>query len=341
MSKSIKQYKDAMDNIRISDSFLKRTENLLKELPENETVTVTGRKQHGIKHITLAAGIGAAACIALVATMSPAAVRDDISTDTDYTEAVTVTEVTAANETVYIEIESDRQIIIPAADAELLEKEPADEAVTTVSVQITTAAEKTETHLQKTEPPVTAVQSTAAAEESVEAVSASADEPQIRRLYDIDYSNAEVEVVAYINSSEAFFVSTGSDAGEDVPDSDEEGAAYGSKTTDLAILDDRAAENLITRIADIVYASSQSDGGADCPVVFSVSVNDAFTGRKAYSITLNENHTVNITLFNERDSITKSYFLSAEDFTAVEKELFLCFGTEAEYRDYLGLTSGK
>ena len=42
MSKNINQYKSAMDNIRMSESFAKRTETLLKEIPENKEAVPVG-----------------------------------------------------------------------------------------------------------------------------------------------------------------------------------------------------------------------------------------------------------------------------------------------------------
>ncbi|MBQ5320125.1 MAG: hypothetical protein J6K17_13620 [Oscillospiraceae bacterium] len=59
MSKSIKDYKDAMDSVKISDSFYKRTEVLLTESSEMEVVKNTPSR---IKLITHSA-IAAAACL--------------------------------------------------------------------------------------------------------------------------------------------------------------------------------------------------------------------------------------------------------------------------------------
>ena len=61
MSKSIKDYKDAMDSIKISDSFYKRTEVLLNESSSMEIVKSSPSK---IKVITRSV-IAAAACLLL------------------------------------------------------------------------------------------------------------------------------------------------------------------------------------------------------------------------------------------------------------------------------------
>ncbi|MCM1328758.1 MAG: hypothetical protein NC253_04885 [Ruminococcus sp.] len=64
MSKSIKDYKEAMDSVKISESFYKRTENLLAELPETETekprpVLISGKRISAVI-------MSAAACVICV-----------------------------------------------------------------------------------------------------------------------------------------------------------------------------------------------------------------------------------------------------------------------------------
>lgn len=62
MSKSIKDYKEAMDNIKISESFYKRTETLLTEIP---TVEIEKRPVFSGRHIS-AVVMSAAACLICV-----------------------------------------------------------------------------------------------------------------------------------------------------------------------------------------------------------------------------------------------------------------------------------
>lgn len=357
MSKSIKQYKDAMDNIRISESFLKRTENLLKELPENETVTVSSKKPQNLRHIILAAGLGAAACITAAVTLSPAMVKDEIATADIVTEVTSVTEVTAPNETVYIDIERDDQIIIPAADAELLEKESPDETAAetnadvtvTESNDVTESVVVTESAVTESKKPVaeevktdsdTAPAQETAEEESVEA------EPQLRYLYDIDFSNAEVELVAYLKSSSGTSALAGNESGTSDEEDDEaveEGVLSPSeKTMEMVILDTEAAEKLVTAAADIIYSSEEIvPDGRYSPALFAVSINNITTGNKAFEIYLNENGTVTLTVFTNTISFFDVYKPTEEKFALLERAMFLYFGNAEEYESYLAAKSGE
>lgn len=372
MSKSIKQYKDAMDNIRMSESFLKRTESLLKELPENETVTVSSKRPQNLRHIILAAGLGAAACITAAVTLSPAIVKDDIATDSIVTEVTSVTEVTAPNETVYIDIERDDQIIIPAADAELLEKESPDEAgaqtetdaavtvtesnvVTEKSVIVTESSTATKKNdvtqsqaVTQSEKPVTEKiktdADTAPAEETVQEEPVEA-EPQLRYLYDIDFSNAEVELVAYINSASGIFTSAENESGTSEEDDEmveEDVSSPSKKTMEMVILDAEAAEKLVTAAADIIYSSEEIvPDGRYSPVLFAVSINNITTGNKAFEIYLNENGTVTLTVFTNTISFVEVYKPTEENFALIERAMFLYFGNAKEYESYLAAKSGE
>ncbi|MBQ2824212.1 MAG: hypothetical protein IJF18_06520 [Oscillospiraceae bacterium] len=362
MSKSIKQYKDAMDNIRISESFLKRTENLLKELPENETVTVSSKKPQNLRHIILAAGLGAAACITAAVTLSPAMVKDEIAATDIVTEVTSVTEVTAPNETVYIDIERDDQIIIPAADAELLEKDPPDEtaAETNADVTVTESVVVTEKAVTEsvvvTESAVTESvkpvaeevktdSDTAPAQETAEEESVEA-EPQLRYLYDIDFSNAEVELVAYINSASGTLTPGDAPAVDDDEDDDEavdEGVSSPSeKKMEMVILDTEAAEKLVTAAADIIYSSEEIvPDGRYSPALFAVSINNITTGNKAFEIYLNENGTVTLTVFTNTISFFEVYKPTEEKFALLERAMFLYFGNAEEYESYLAAKSGE
>ena len=62
MSRSIRDYKDAMDSVKISDSFYKRTENLLNDLSEDEIE----KKPFSISRNVTAGIMAAAACIVCV-----------------------------------------------------------------------------------------------------------------------------------------------------------------------------------------------------------------------------------------------------------------------------------
>lgn len=351
MSKSIKQYKDAMDNIRISESFLKRTENLLKELPENETVTVSSKKPQNLRHIILAAGLGAAACITAAVTLSPAMVKDEIAATDIVTEVTSVTEVTAPNETVYIDIERDDQIIIPAADAELLEKESPDETAAETNADVTvtekavtesvvvTESKKPVAEEVKTDADAAPAQETAE-EEPVEA------EPQLRYLYDIDFSNAEVELVAYLKSSSGTSALAENESGTSDEEDDEaveDGVLSPSKKTmEMVILDTEAAEKLVTAIGDVIYSSEEIvPDGRYSPVLFAVSINNIATGNKAFEIYLNENGTVTLTVFTNTISFFDVYKPTEEKFALLERAMFLYFGNAEEYESYLAAKSGE
>ncbi|MBQ8175953.1 MAG: hypothetical protein IJ035_02835 [Oscillospiraceae bacterium] len=84
MSKSIKDYKDAMDNIKISDSFYKRTEMLLNESSEME---ITKSNSSKIRLVSRAV-ITAAACL-LVAFGAKAVIDNRLEDTAIVTEMIT------------------------------------------------------------------------------------------------------------------------------------------------------------------------------------------------------------------------------------------------------------
>jgi len=94
MSKSIKDYKDAMDNIRISDSFYKRTESLLTEIPE---IKLDKKPVVSAGKITAALS-AAAACLILAFGVKFVIERNDDITEVQ-TEVSEVTQVTEVTET--------------------------------------------------------------------------------------------------------------------------------------------------------------------------------------------------------------------------------------------------
>ena len=144
MNKSIKNYKDAMNKIKISDNYLHSTEAVLKEALQNESCTkITQSPSRRIQKIVITSGIGAAACITAVLTLNGTLIQnnsDIVSTDTVYVTE-TKTEVSEpADEAVYFEPDKhDNEIedLAEKVDADYLDELSADDTDKTATSQST------------------------------------------------------------------------------------------------------------------------------------------------------------------------------------------------------------
>ena len=330
MSKSIKQYKQAMDNIKISDSFSQRTEVLLKEMSSAEKITSSGKKS-GIRYITFAAGIAAAACAALVFTLNPDILGDNIETaDTVIESTAKVTEVTPASETIYIDIETDNNIYtaLPAAAPD--ETEYAEE--TKPLVTVSEAPAETSVSPVMAAVPETAETSSPAAvqKETVIEEEAAEEFPKIKHLYDIDFTNTEISLTSYLNSG--LTAEIHSYSAEDDTAVYEEAAPSGMN---FLILDEKSAEDAVSMIADAVYSAPVVDGKEIVSTEFVIDITNLTTDKTAFTINMCYDKTIEVIVYEQDKSFCTFYAVADHDFIEIEKHLFLKFGSLSQYEKFI------
>ncbi len=330
MSKSIKQYKDAMDSIKISDSFMKRTETLLKDIPVQKE-NINPQPKWKVNKITLASCAGLAACIIAVIALKTGLSNRDIEandtaspiseTYTYYDSAITETE--TATERVMLQIEEEEMNIdgigpIENADA------GADSAETSTS-----ASSKTEqtTSTASTAAPKQPAAETAAINEfqavtengAVQTGEAeiSADlvepAPEAKLLYDINYDNSNIELQTYISELNNSSQTLSSDT----------------------------ARTIILNIANIAYNTQLTSTKTKFSSEFVLTVTDKTTDEESFTIYLTTNQSIVITSHLQTGQTRKTYLLSSSDYTSIEKQLYLCFGSENDYEAFAALKSGK
>ena len=320
MSKSIKQYKQAMDNIKISDSFSQRTEVLLKEMSSAEKITSSGKKS-GIRYITFAAGIAAAACAALVFTLNPDILGDNIETaDTVIESTAKVTEVTPASETIYT--------ALPAAAPD--ETEYAEE--TKPLVTVSEAPAETSVSPVMAAVPETAETSSPAAvqKETVIEEEAAEEFPKIKHLYDIDFTNTEISLTSYLNSG--LTAEIHSYSAEDDTAVYEEAAPSGMN---FLILDEKSAEDTVSMIADAVYSAPVVEGKEIVSTEFVIDITNLTTDKTAFTINMCYDKTIEVIVYEQDKSFCTFYAVADHDFIEIEKHLFLKFGSLSQYEKFI------
>ena len=330
MSKSIKQYKDAMDSIKISDSFMKRTETLLKDIPVQKE-NINPQSKWKVNKITLASCAGLAACIIAVIALKTGLSNRDIEandtaspiseTYTYYDSAITETE--TATERVMLQIEEEEMNIdgigpIENADA------GADSAETSTSAssktEQTTSAASTAAPKQpdaetaainefQAVPENGAVQ-TGEAEISADLVEPA---PEAKLLYDINYDNSNIELQTYISELNNSSQTLSSDT----------------------------ARTIILNIANIAYNTQLTSTKTKFSSEFVLTVTDKTTDEESFTIYLTTNQSIVITSHLQTGQTRKTYLLSSSDYTSIEKQLYLCFGSENDYEAFAALKSGK
>lgn len=330
MSKSIKQYKDAMDSIKISDSFMKRTETLLKDIPVQKE-NINPQPKWKVNKITLASCAGLAACIIAVIALKTGLSNRDIEandtaspiseTYTYYDSAITETE--TATERVMLQIEEEEMNIdgiepIENADAGAGSAETSTSASkteqTTTAASTTapkqTAAETTAINEFQAVPENSAAVQTGEAEISADSVE---PDPEAKLLYDINYENSNIELQTYIselnNSSQ--------------------------------VLSSDTARSIILNIANIAYNTQLTSTKTKFSSEFVLTVTDKTTDEESFTIYLTTNQSIVITSHLQTGQTRKTYLLSSSDYTLIEKQLYLCFGSENDYEAFAALKSGK
>lgn len=331
MSKSIKQYKDAMDSIKISDSFMKRTETMLKDIPMQKE-NINPQPKWKVNKITLASCAGLAACIIAVIALKTGLSNSDIEandtaspvseTYTYYDSAITETE--TATERVMLQIE-DEEINIGGIDS--IENADAGAGFVETTTSASSKQEQTSSAASTADQKQPAAETAAinefqAAPENSAAVQTgeaeiSADsiepDPEAKLLYDINYDNSNIELQSYIselnNSSQALSSDT--------------------------------ARTIILNIANIAYNTPLTSTKTKFSSEFVLTVTDKTTDEESFTIYLTTNQSIVITSHLQTGQTRKTYLLSNSDYTSIEKQLYLCFGSENDYEAFAALKSGK
>lgn len=329
MSKSIKQYKDAMDSIKISDSFMKRTETLLKDIPVQKE-NINPQPKWKVNKITLASCAGLAACIIAVIALKTGLSNRDIEandtaspiseTYTYYDSAITETE--TATERVMLQIEEEEMNIdgiepIENADAGAGSAETSTSASKTE--QTTTAASATAPKQPAAETAAInefqAVPENGAVQTDEAEISADSVEPapEAKLLYDINYDNSNIELQTYISELNNSSQTLSSDT----------------------------ARSIILNIANIAYNTQLTSTKTKFSSEFVLTVTDKTTDEESFTIYLTTNQSIVITSHLQTGQTRKTYLLSNSDYTSIEKQLYLCFGSENDYEAFAALKSGK
>lgn len=363
MSKSIKQYKDAMDKIKASENFMDRTEELLKDAVKSETEIALGQpKTRRARNITITAGMGLAACIIAVLAVRSGFIQDtdDITSDSA-AEVTSVTEVTEeGTEPVFLDIQDDSQMealeqdmpeTLPDDHAESPDnggsEEVADEEKPAEDVSpVTAAAVPTETKpvSDKAAPeavsPAAETEGTATTskpahsagtlygdEEAVEddaesfdaddvgsvTTDATSSDPLISSLYSLDYTVCTVDIQSCTKDGEAESLRLSGDE----------------------------AQNTVSNIASILSDSVTFDPGSGFVSEFVLNISDVSDGEGIFTIYITDNQFVVVTRhFSDRQERT-TYLLKRNSYEALEKMMYLNFGTESDFEAFMALKSGK
>ena len=361
MSKSIKDYKDAMDNIKISDSFHKRTETMLTELSE---VKIEKKSSFGGGKLT--SGImAAAACIVCVIGLRIALDGRESGIDTTVTETITEAVTDTAPELIE-ELEKEDDIFAelagPASNEDSYDggaavSEAADEEMDDSAAE-TTAAE-TRTAEDKSSPLSAEEKGTAApvapAETAAPVTTAAAAAPT---------AMAAPETTAPAGAGGAPAQDGAYTGGEGYPDITVHGyenipmmddISYGNVTVEITPYFDmgniRSGEGSVKQngtefapvidfIADVA-ASAAEISNYSFRTVFSMRIADENIGVTFYSIYLTDSDTLVITKHSADVQQRVTYLMEQEDYENLKHTLFLMFGAESDYRLFESLVSGK
>lgn len=331
MSKNINQYKSAMDNIRMSESFAKRTETLLKEIPENTEAVSVGNSRISLGRIVLTAGTGLAACLLIAAAIRGNVLNDTESTAVTTESQVVITEITTdivtlETEAVYVEID-DSAVIDEETDEKY--RDELDRLEEEAQTSSTTTAAQTQKRPTAGEIPHKVNDNAAAPEYEKDAVEEEAVEeadsdggvpaiglmsvhPDSKTLYDIDFSNASMDIQSYVNASDA---------------------------ADITVNSAEKIRELTALVGDIAYATPLTEQNKTFVSEYVININE--NGKESFTIYVTDHYSVIITVHYDDRQVRTEYLLSREKYREIEKKLYLYFGTESEYEAFLALKSGK
>lgn len=331
MSKSIKDYKDAMDSVKISDSFYKRTEVLLNESSNMEVVKSSPSK---IKVITRSV-IAAAACLVLgfgVKTVIDNRAETDTAVVTEIVQETTVVTVSVTvSETASPVIDrieegggflNDSGVLVGDMPA-IPEEEIDDAAEETVAVNPTVA--DTENKLTSDTDDIPTVEE----EEIEEAVEAAPIAP--------------VETTSTTAAREGYPEMAEPQGAENIPPLSE--MAKGNVSVKITPYFDlgaiKSGENpvtksgrefsqLISTISAVVNVSPTGENES-FKSLFLIQLSDSTSGITYYSIYVTDTSTLVVTRHDIDNQKRFTYGLSKSDYDAVLRQLYVQFGNENEY----------
>ena len=333
MSRSIKDYKDAMDSIRISESFYKRTETLLNELPEEE---IEKRPFYMSRKITAGIMAAAACVICVIGIRAVIDIRND--------------NIASISETGLTEIEKETTEVSVPELIDLPEHDPIDDMLAEGTGIDASADESEEEALSVPNVGVNGENPAAAAPDDPAAVTTEAAE-----------KGGTANSTPAENGSSGNTLTTGGT---------ESGGNGTSAAQRVTMLDDVAYEKVTFEITpyfdmdDIVSGESAVKlNGTECrelteyirelsekayilpnasfKSLFSISIADENAGTTFYSIYVTDQNTMVITKHDRDGQKRVSYGLSVSASRELKRMLFIMFGEESDYELFENLVSGK
>lgn len=347
MSRSINDYKDAMDRIRISESFYKRTETMLADLSEDRL----GNSKSAVIRRRISAGImAAAACIVCVigAKVVLDVRKENIGSvsETGLTSisTETVTQVQHSPDLIDVPEPMDIELEDPAiydttgadASAEETEEEAADAAADTSS----DAAALISYSAEQFSIPVP----DAAIEEGIEGVHNDAN--YIEHPEDADgYIGAGSGSAGVGTDSEdelSGYPDIRIEGRNDIPDLKEilpENVRFAvtsyieSKELDISneekVIDGAEASAVFGMLKNIPSDDAKIPNG-DFRTVFMIQITEIGTGDIFYSIYITDEMTAVITRHSDPQQ-RSTYILTEDKYVPLTKALFMLYGSEEEY----------
>ncbi len=351
MSKSIKQYKNAMNSIKISESFERRTEALLKEMNKEENGTAlkgmsddfSSSENDGCRlnkgfpkrNFSLSAAAVVAAGIIVFFVLNPIG-NKEIAADTAAAESeqTVLNEITdEETESVYYYPEDDGfaeavdggEFLVQDFDGgatEYTEEEEArDESAELSAPEKTDKTKAASGGADAAAPSAQSMPTEDAPSDDIEmdaaeTIIADGDEsPNIKFLYDVDVSNSDFEII---------FFEEGSESRTAMEDSDS------------------SKQNIISAIGGVIYNSGISTSSEiKYDVEFILGINDKTTGERTVTVYVTDNNAVIVTVHTSSAQIKTSYMLPFKDYSEIERMMFSYFGTESDYEAFSALKSGK
>lgn len=363
MSKSIKQYKIAMDNVKISDSFARRTETLLKEEAERENrIAIASSSGERFRKKYVAAGVltAFAACMAAVFILKPLTATEGTAELTAEDGAAVTAAVTSesGDEEVYYESEND-DFAAAVNGAELLDGGFEEDEAVAAGEGINQSAEEEKDYEADSADSAPEVQA-AVAPSAAAAQEASADTSAQTEKAASGATAAKPSAEATVPEDDIIEVPVSDEQDNEVPEikllydidfenSDLEiifyDATYGNGNEEKnAQAEDNAAvkQNIITTLGGIIYNKGKTTSSPiTYKIEFIIRITDKSTGEESFTIYVTYNNAVIVTAHTPTGQIRNTYLLSAADHSEIEHMLYLYFGTESDYEAFCALKSGK
>ena len=347
MSRTINEYKNAMDSIKISESFYKRTEALLNDLSEdrienNRSVIIRKRVSAGI--------LSAAACIVCII-----GIRVVLDVRNENIESLSETGLTSISTETVTEVRHSPELIdIPEAmDNDFGQEEPVFESESGAAPAADTSAAVLTDETSADSPamiydgmtgfsiPVPEIEEgmegvhndssyaedEEAAEDDSDASTGAGGEyigfPDIRiegrndipDLENISPENVRLEITPYINSRELNIENYEIDA---------DGTAY---------------PDILGMLKTIPSGGRQTENG-DFRTVFMVQIAEKETGDIFYSIYITDEMNAVITKHSDPQE-RNSYILGEDKYIPLTKALFMLYGSEEDYSLFESIIGGK